>query len=162
MEELIPLFLFGLSFITAGLFLQYYIAKKFEEIAFKKGYTRDIHSFALCFWLGIIGYLYVIALPDLNLQKALSRKSNTPSYAQNTPQRDTFTQQATPPPAAAPTPVAEPAMQAPPKPYQGPQTSIPPQPRVAVPENPANKRVICKVCGCIKPYNDPCPRCRNN
>ena len=40
-------------------------AKKFEEIAFQKGYDNSIHSFALCFWFGILGYLYVIALPNL-------------------------------------------------------------------------------------------------
>ena len=52
--------------IAVVLFINYVVAKKFEEIAFKKGYDDSIHSFAMCFWLGIVGYLYVIALPNLN------------------------------------------------------------------------------------------------
>ena len=49
------------------LIINYIIAKKFERIAFDKGYDESIHSCAMCFWLGVVGYLYVIALPDLNL-----------------------------------------------------------------------------------------------
>lgn len=41
-----------------------------------KGYY-DEHIFAICFWLGIIGYLYVISLPD---------KSNLNSYENNSQQ----------------------------------------------------------------------------
>ena len=52
--------------IAVALFINYVVAKKFEEIAFKKGHDNSIHSFAMCFWLGIVGYLYVIALPNLN------------------------------------------------------------------------------------------------
>ena len=47
------------------LYLNMTIASKFEQIASLKGYGKEIHSFAMCFWLGIVGYLYVIALPDL-------------------------------------------------------------------------------------------------
>lgn len=46
--------------------IQYIVAKKFEEIAFQKGYDESIHSCAMCFWLGIVGYIYVVALPNLN------------------------------------------------------------------------------------------------
>ena len=42
-----------------------YVSEKFEKIAYDKGYGKEAHAFAMCFWLGIIGYLYVIALPDL-------------------------------------------------------------------------------------------------
>lgn len=52
--------------IAIALIINCVFAKKFEEIAFQKGYDESIHSFAMCFWLGIVGYLYVIALPDLN------------------------------------------------------------------------------------------------
>lgn len=45
--------------------INFLVAQKFEEIAFQKGYDTSIHSLALCFWLGIAGWLYVIALPDL-------------------------------------------------------------------------------------------------
>ena len=47
------------------------IAKKFELIAHYKGY-HDVHAFAMCFWLGIIGYLYVIALPNKNHEEHIS------------------------------------------------------------------------------------------
>ena len=49
--------------------LNYLVAKKFEQIAFMKGYGRESHPFVMCFWLGIVGYLYVIALPDLNARR---------------------------------------------------------------------------------------------
>ena len=52
--------------IVVALVINYVVAKKFEEIAFQKGYDESIHSFAMCFWLGIVGYLYVIALPNSN------------------------------------------------------------------------------------------------
>ncbi|MFR6560924.1 MAG: hypothetical protein ACLUR5_02100 [Eubacterium ventriosum] len=29
-----------------------------------KGYGKEIHAWAWCFWLGIIGYIYVLSLPD--------------------------------------------------------------------------------------------------
>lgn len=45
-------------------------ASLMEKSADLKGYS-DEHIFAICFWLGIIGYLYVISLPD---------KSNSNSY----------------------------------------------------------------------------------
>ena len=52
--------------IFALVYLNYAIAKKFEQIAFSKGYSKEIHAFGMCFWLGLVGYLYVIALPDIN------------------------------------------------------------------------------------------------
>ena len=51
------------------LIVSYIVASKFETIAIQKGYDSSIHSFAMCFWLGIIGYLYVIALPDLHARQ---------------------------------------------------------------------------------------------
>ena len=42
------------------------MAKAAEE----KGYT-DIHAMAICFWLGVFGYFYVLALPDKKLQTKL-------------------------------------------------------------------------------------------
>lgn len=39
-----------------------------RNAAIEKGYGDDIHAWAVCFWLGIFGYLYVIALPDKILQ----------------------------------------------------------------------------------------------
>lgn len=43
--------------------LDYFVAKWFFEAAEAKGY-HDRKYFWICFWLGVIGYLLVIALPD--------------------------------------------------------------------------------------------------
>ena len=56
----VVLFLFVLG---VALGINYFIAKSFEAVAFQKGYDTSVHSFAMCFFLGIVGYLYVIALP---------------------------------------------------------------------------------------------------
>ena len=55
--------------------VDYIVARKFEKIARQKGYNSEIHSFAMCFWLGITGYLYVIALPNLNNYVQVTNKS---------------------------------------------------------------------------------------
>lgn len=60
------LILIYLGIIIALIYLNYKIAKKFEQIAFAKGQTKAVHAFEMCFWLGIVGYLYVIALPNAN------------------------------------------------------------------------------------------------
>lgn len=44
--------------------LNVWIAKRFAEFAAEKGYGAEYHAFALCFWLNIVGWLYVIAMPD--------------------------------------------------------------------------------------------------
>ena len=64
-----------LAICAAYIFLYYKIARFFERIAFLKGYDEDIHAFAMCFWLGIIGYIYVAALPDLIMQERLKRNN---------------------------------------------------------------------------------------
>ena len=56
--------------LAALIFLNYTIAKKFEEIVFDKGYGKELKAFHMCFWLGIVGYLYVIALPNKNVGNA--------------------------------------------------------------------------------------------
>ena len=84
MEEVLVLqgfvWLIGLLIYFA---IQYVIARKFEKIAEEKGYDSDIHSFAMCFWLGFVGYLYVIALPNLvqkkNQEKLISLLESKPS-----------------------------------------------------------------------------------
>ena len=54
--------------ILAGvIYLNHIIAKKFEEIVFEKGYGTELNAYHMCFWLGVIGYLYVIALPNKKL-----------------------------------------------------------------------------------------------
>ena len=54
-----------LYLIVLGLliWLDWYIAKQFEEVAQKKGHTQKKY-FWLCFLLAAVGYLLVVALPD--------------------------------------------------------------------------------------------------
>ena len=153
MEEIVSIFLFTLSFLAAGLCIQYIIAKKFEEIAFKKGYDQSIHSFAMCFWLGIVGYLYVIALPDLTLQRLLRQQNNAPGPANSIPKQVASPQYKHPPA----TPVSPQAPQSLSAPAAAPQAAA--QHSAPAPQKTVVKRVVCKVCGCTKSANAPCPIC---
>ena len=56
-----------LAIIGGLIYLNYRIAKKFEQIVFAKGYGTELKAFHMCFWLGMVGYLYVIALPNAKL-----------------------------------------------------------------------------------------------
>lgn len=58
------MFLLVLIPIIIYLMINAVIASKFEDVAYLKGYGPEMHCFAMCFWLGILGCLYVIALPD--------------------------------------------------------------------------------------------------
>ena len=55
--------------IAVVLSINYIIAKQFENIAYDKGYNSDAHPFAMCFWFGIIGYIYVAAMPKLTSEE---------------------------------------------------------------------------------------------
>ena len=48
---------------VVALCLAWYLANQFYEVAQEKGFT-DRKYLWICFWLGAIGYLLVIALPD--------------------------------------------------------------------------------------------------
>lgn len=54
-----------------------------KNVAYAKGYDDNAHAFAICFWFGPVGCLYVVALPDLVARKnqeeiiALLSKSGT-------------------------------------------------------------------------------------
>ena len=74
----VPIVLVFLGIITI-ISLNYVISKKFEKIAFAKGYGAEIHAFALCFWLGIIGYIYVCALPNKKTNPIQTDNINDPS-----------------------------------------------------------------------------------
>ena len=52
------------------------IASKFNDVASMKGYGPEMHCFAMCFWLGIIGCLYVIALPDRGAREGQNNTGN--------------------------------------------------------------------------------------
>ena len=45
------------------IFVASYLANEFDEVAQAKGY-HDRKYFRICFWLGLFGYLLVIALPN--------------------------------------------------------------------------------------------------
>lgn len=68
--------------IAAMLYVGYIVAKQFEKIANQKGYGEEKHTLAMCFWLGIVGYLYVIALPDMNFEKRLQESISKPETEQ--------------------------------------------------------------------------------
>ena len=50
--------------VAAALTVYYLIAKKFADIAAGKGYSETKY-FCICILLGIIGYIWVIALPKI-------------------------------------------------------------------------------------------------
>ena len=50
-----------------------YLANLMKKAGIAKGYGEDVHIWAICFWLGIMGYLYVIALPD-KIQQSQNQK----------------------------------------------------------------------------------------
>lgn len=55
------------------LVINYIISSKMQEIAVSKGHQGST-AFHMCFWLGVVGYFYVVALPDLvqqNNQKTI-------------------------------------------------------------------------------------------
>ena len=59
--------------------LKIFIAKKFEEVAIKKGHP-DVHAFAWCFWLDTVGYIYVAALPYMTEKSIKSIKPKSDTY----------------------------------------------------------------------------------
>ena len=58
------LIILAVYFVICAIF-----ASKMQSVAALKGYGIDAHAWAMCFWLGILGGIYVIALPDLIQQK---------------------------------------------------------------------------------------------
>ena len=66
---------FSIIFVVVFFVIGYIVARKFEQIAFQKGYGTEVHSFAMCFWLAMIGYIYVLALPDLTARELIKNNS---------------------------------------------------------------------------------------
>ena len=50
--------------------INYMMAMRMQAVVEQKGH-HNVRVVALCFWLGIVGYLYVIALPDLEERRLL-------------------------------------------------------------------------------------------
>lgn len=60
------------AILVVFVIINYIMALRMQDVVEKKGYT-DVRVVALCFWLGLFGYLYVIALPDLEEHKLLKQ-----------------------------------------------------------------------------------------
>lgn len=45
------------------------LANFMGQVAYAKGYDDSAHAFGMTFWLGILGCLYVVSLPDLILRE---------------------------------------------------------------------------------------------
>ena len=71
------LFFFMVLIFAIWIYVQYLIAKLFEQLSFDKGYTEHAHAFILCFLLNIVGYIYVAAMPTLNSPKKEGEYSRT-------------------------------------------------------------------------------------
>ena len=59
------LILAGFAVLCFIIWLNVFISRQFEQVAKDKGY-HDTKYFWMCFWLGPIGYLLVIALVPKN------------------------------------------------------------------------------------------------
>ena len=59
----------GLLVLLLPLIINWFIASKFKQMSIDKGYVGKNHIFALCFFLGFFGFIYVAALPDLTLRE---------------------------------------------------------------------------------------------
>lgn len=72
----------GLAVIGVFIWLLYCIANRFYRAACEKGYC-DRAYFHYCFWLGFVGWLMVIALPDKNARQAVvpsESRTTMPSF----------------------------------------------------------------------------------
>ena len=58
------------AILVVFIIINYFMALRMQDVVEKKGYT-DLRVVAMCFWLGIIGYLYVISLPDMEVRRLL-------------------------------------------------------------------------------------------
>ncbi len=56
--------------LIAVLAICFYLASKAGEIADDKGYDGDKWKW-ICFWLGLVGYILVAAMPNLTMQATL-------------------------------------------------------------------------------------------
>ncbi len=64
--------IFGIIIVLFLLLAHLIFAMRMEQIALQKGYENS-HAFALVFFFGTMGCLYVVALPD---QKAAQQKED--------------------------------------------------------------------------------------
>ena len=66
------LVIFGLAVFLFLVFVNMKLSRGMVEAANDKGYCdNDLFIFYICFFLGVLGYMYVAALPDLKLREML-------------------------------------------------------------------------------------------
>lgn len=67
-----PAFVFSMLALAYVIVFIAIMPSKMCEVAELKGYNaKEKHIFAICFWFGIFGFLYVLALPDLKTRSAI-------------------------------------------------------------------------------------------
>lgn len=62
-----------ISIIVIGIVINFAVATLMSNVAVMKGHGPEVHAFAACFWLGVLGCIYVAALPDKILQSQNQR-----------------------------------------------------------------------------------------
>lgn len=76
--ETFAIVFFALAVSSVALIIRLVSALIIADTVTKKGYTlSETHAFAKCFFFGIPGYCYIIALPDKNAQKTAARMAFT-------------------------------------------------------------------------------------
>lgn len=74
----------SIAIVLFVVFINYITAGWFSEIAEIKGYdSKQKHIFARCFWLGVIGWLYTIALPNQNISYSTKVNSDNDTNTEN-------------------------------------------------------------------------------
>lgn len=63
---------FGWMIIIFCIIAQLIGANLMAKAASEKGYGPEAHILAICFWLGVFGYLYTLSLPDKLMREELS------------------------------------------------------------------------------------------
>lgn len=58
-----------IALVVFGIWLDWFIAKQFSDIAAEKGF-EERRNFWIPFLLGIVGYIMIAALPDRGVQTA--------------------------------------------------------------------------------------------
>lgn len=58
------------------LLIQFMVCSWIVNVAVEKGHERG-HLFAICFWLGVAGMIYVASLPNLKVEKQLKEIDNS-------------------------------------------------------------------------------------
>lgn len=80
----------GIITIIVYFVINLIIANMMKQAAYAKGYDDNAHAWAMTFWFGIIGCIYVAALPDLiarqNQEQIIEKLSGkaTPAPGDNT------------------------------------------------------------------------------